>query len=247
MPTTLTEGAINTSTNEAAPEDELRVALAIAWLSGNADLIPAVREVLTKADPASSVAGYACIALHELGDGSEEFAQLTFLVAQTRENARWGLNALASLGDRGTDLLLEWLQSPDTASRADYEAFVIRVLYGRPGSGRATRGEAVAAAVAACHRSRHFGDAPYDIAAEAGDPALRDQILDKAFAGRSFVVTEPLRAIEGLVPPALAHAVDAIELAFQSHPKIERELCRLLTRLVPEAAAEKLIRAAVLI
>ncbi len=200
-----------------------------------------MREVLTKADPASSVAGYACIALHELGDGSEEFAQLTFLVAQTRENARWGLNALASLGDRGTDLLLEWLQSPDTASRADYEAFVIRVLYGRP----ATQAQAVAAAVAACHRSRHFGDAPYDIAAEAGDPALRDQILDKAFAGRSFVVTEPLRAIEGLAKFDIAHAVDAIELAFQSHPKIERELCRLLTRLVPEAAAEKLIRAAV--
>lgn len=242
MPSALTESAASTLANEAATESELRVALAIAWLSGNADLIPTVRAVLRKADPASNVAGYACIALHELGDPSEEFARLAYPVAQTKENARWGLNALASLGDRDADLLLEWLQSPDTASRADHEAFVIRELYGCP----ATRAQAVAAAVAACHRNRHFGDVPYDIAAEAGDPALRDRILDKAFAVRSFVVTEPLRAIGGLAKFDIARAVDAIELALQSHPKIERELCRLLVRLAPEAAPEKLIKAAVM-
>lgn len=242
MPSALTEGAAATLVNGSTGESELRVALAIAWLSGNADFIPAVRKVLRKADPASSVAGYACIALHELGDPSEEFARLAYPVAQTKENARWGLNALASLGDRGADLLLEWLQSPETASRAEHEVFVIRVLYERP----ALRAQAVAAAVAACHRNRLFGDVAYDIAAEAGDPALRDQILDKAFAARSFVVTEPLRSIEGLAKFDIARAVESIELALQSHPKIERELCRLLVRLAPEAAPEKLIRAAVM-
>ena len=242
MPGSLTERAFATLTNEAAAENELRVALAIAAISGNADLIPAVREALRKADQASSMARYACIALHELGDRSEEFAQLAYLVAQTQENARWGLNALATLGARGTELLLEWLQSPSAASRTDDEAFAIRVLYAH----QATRAQAVAAAVAACHRGRHFGDGLYDIAAEAGDPALRDQIFDKAFAVRSFVVTEPLCAIEGLAKFDIARAVDAIELALQSHPKIERELSRLLVCLAPDTAAEKLIKAAVM-
>lgn len=241
MPSALTEKAAATLANEAAAENELRIALVIAWLSGNADLIPAAREVMRKADPASSVAGYACIALHELGDESEEFARLASKLARTKENAHWALNALANLGDSGTDLLLEWLRSPETASRADHEAFVIRLLYAHP----ATRAQAVAAAVAACLRNRRLGDAPFDIAAEASDPALRDQILDKAFAVHSFIVTEPLRAIEGLARFDMVRAVDAIELALQSHPKIERQLCQLLVRLAPEAAPEKLFNAAV--
>lgn len=62
LPSVLTEKAAATLANEAAAENELRIALVIAWLSGKADLIPAVREVMRKADPASSVAGYACIA-----------------------------------------------------------------------------------------------------------------------------------------------------------------------------------------
>jgi hypothetical protein len=242
LPSVLTEKAAATLANEAAAENELRIALVIAWLSGKADLIPAVREVMRKADPASSVAGYACIALHELGDESEEFARLASKLARAKENAHWALNALANLGDRGTDLLLEWLQSPETALRADYEDFVIRVLYAHS----ATRAQAVAAAVAACLRNRRLGDAPFDIAAEATDPTLRDQILDKAFAVRSFIVTEPLHAIEGLAKFDMVRAVDAIELALQSHPKIERQLCRLLVRLAPEAAPEKLINAAVM-
>lgn len=242
MPNALTKRVAATLANEAVTEIELRVALVVAWLSGNIDLVPNVRAVLRKADPASSVAGYACIALLELGDGSEEFARLALRVARTTENAQWGLNALANLGDCGTGLLLEWLQSPGAASRAVREASVIRVLYAHP----ATRAQAVAAAVAACVRGRHFGDTPYDIAAEASDPALRDQILDKAFAARSFVVTEPLQAIKGLAKFHMAHAVDAIELALQFHPKIERELCTLLVRLAPDAAPEKLINAAVM-
>ena len=111
MPSALTESAASTLANEAATESELRVALAIAWLSGNADFIPTVRAVLRKADATSSVARYACIALVELGDGSEEFARLALRVARTKENAQWGLNGLVSLGDRGAGLLLEWLQS----------------------------------------------------------------------------------------------------------------------------------------
>jgi hypothetical protein len=88
-------------------------------------------------------------------------------------------------------------------------------------------------------------DALYDIAAEANDAGVREQILDKAFAARAFVVTEPLRAIEGLAKFDSARAIQAIELGLRNIPAIERELCRLLVRIAPELAASKLIDASV--
>lgn len=88
-------------------------------------------------------------------------------------------------------------------------------------------------------------DGPYDIAAEAGKPALREQILDKAFAARSFGTTQPLRAIEGLAKFDPVRAVEATELGLKLHPKLEQQLCRLLVRLAPETAAAKLIDAAI--
>ncbi|MGY0553093.1 HEAT repeat domain-containing protein [Vreelandella sp. 2A-K22] len=239
----IVERIVITLANETAGEEELCVALAIAWLSGNVDLITAVRQVLSKVDPVSSMASYACITLNELGDRSEEFAQLAYQVAQTKENVQWGLNGLASLGGHGSGLLLEWLQNLSMDLWGCYEVFVIRILYRR----LETRDRAIAAAVVACDRVSYFDETPYDIAAEANDPGLRDKILEKAFSEASFVVTEPLNAIEGLAKFNMASAVDAIELAFQTHPKIERELARLLVRLAPDVAAEKLIDAAVMI
>jgi hypothetical protein len=143
MPKALTQKAAETLANEAATGKELQVALAIAWMSGDDDLVPAVRAVSRKADPASNVARYACIALQELGDESDEFTQVAYCLARTKENAQWGLNGLASLGDRGADRLIEWLQSPGAAPRTEHEDFVIRVMYARP----ATRGHSVAAAM----------------------------------------------------------------------------------------------------
>ncbi|OWV29827.1 hypothetical protein [Halomonas campaniensis] len=229
--------------DEDAAQDELYIALIIAWVSGNATLLPRVHKLLATTDPSSDLAIYVCIALSELGDVSVEFAHFAFDVAQTKDNAWWGLTALTNLGDHGIELLTEWLQSSNTASRVDYESFVINVLYENP----TTRMQATAAAAEACQHSLNFGDAPYSIAAEASDPILREQILDKAFSKNSLFMTEPLRAIEGLAKFNMARAVDAIELAFQTHPKIERELARLLVRLAPDVAAEKLINAAVMI
>lgn len=243
MLSVIVEKVVTTLANEASGEDELCVALAIAWLSGNADLITAVRQVLSKVEPVSSVASYACITLNELGDRSEEFALLAYQVAQTKENVQWGLNGLASLGGQGSGLLLEWLQNLSVDLWGRYEVFVIRMLY----RFSETRDQAIAAAVIACERVSYFDETPYDIAAEANDPGLRDKILEKAFSEASFVVTEPLNAIEGLAKFNMARAVDAIELAFQTHPKIEQELARLLVRLAPDVAAEKLINAAVMI
>ncbi|MBT2788436.1 MULTISPECIES: hypothetical protein [unclassified Halomonas] len=243
MPIALLNRAILTLKNRAAVENELCVAVITAWFSNNEELIPIVRDLLGRTDPASRLAIYLCIALRELGDQSEEFAQFAFFVAQTKENVRWGIDALTSVGDGGEELLLEWLQNQSVGLWSRYEVFVIRMLYRRS----ETRDQAIAAAGIACERVSYFDETPYDIAAEANDPGLRDTILEKAFSENSFFVTEPLNAIEGLAKFNMPRAVDAIELAFQTHPKIERELARLLVRLAPDVAAEKLINAAVMI
>jgi hypothetical protein len=74
---------------------------------------------------------------------------------------------------------------------------------------------------------------------------LREQILDKAFAARSVVTTQPLHAIEGLAKFDATRAVEAIEIGLQSHQMIERQLCRLLVRIAPEKAVERLVNAAI--
>ena len=243
MPKALTEKAAETLANEAAAERELQVALVVAWISGDGDFVPAVRGVLRRIRSRQAawldmpVSRSGNLAISRTNSRNSPIASL-----RQKKMRSSGLNALANLGDRGANLLMERLQSAGAASLTEHEGFVIGVLYAHP----ATRAHGVAAAVASCRRGRHFGDAPYDIAAEANDPVLRDQIVDKAFASRSFVVTEPLRAIEGLAKFDAPRAVDAIELALQSHPKIERQLCRLLVRVAPEIAAHRLVQAAML-
>jgi len=87
-------------------------------------------------------------------------------------------------------------------------------------------------------------DVPYEIAAEARDPLLREQILAKAFSARSIFPMSTLSAIQGLACFDARRAVEAIELAFQAHPRIENQLCRLLVRLDPTTGGRKLIDAA---
>jgi hypothetical protein len=241
LPKALTDQAQRILRSEAPAENSLLIALVIAELSEDTDLVPSVRSVFARADPESRIGRYACIALRRLGDQSDEFAQLALRVAQTVSNGAWGLDALLSLGDRGLQLLGNWLQSPKAATHTDHDDLVIRALYSNP----ATRKLGVDAAVDRCLHRRFLLDAPYDIAAEANKPALREQILDKAFVVRSFVATLPLRAIEGLAKFDAVRAVEAIELGLQSHQKIENELCRLLARIAPETAATKLIDAGI--
>ena len=100
MPTALTDSAIHILQDAASPEDLQLTPLVITWLSGDADLIPTVRTVLERADPESQIAKYACIALQELDDQSDDFARLAERLAQTKENATWGLNALIGLGNK---------------------------------------------------------------------------------------------------------------------------------------------------
>ena len=242
MPKALTNSALRILQDAALPEDLLLPSLMIAWLSADTDFIPMVRTVLERTDPESQIAKYACIALRELGDQSDDFARLAEQLAQTKENAEWGLNALISLENNGLKFLQNWIQSPSTT---EYSDSVIRILYGYS----ETRKFAIDAAVERCRRlHRGFMNDPlYDIAAESDNPDLRKQILDVAFAERAHMAMEPLRAIQGLAKFDVDRAIEAIERGLQFHQNSERDLCLLLVRIAPETAAEKLLSAAITI
>ena len=242
MPKALTNSALRTLQDAALSEDLVQTSLMIAWLSADIDFIPTVRTVLEQADPESQIANYACIALQELGDQSDDFARLAEYLAQaqTKENADWGLNALISLKNKGLEFLKNWIQSP---SNPDYIGRVIRTLYHYA----ETRKFAVDTSVNQCLNGGFTHDPLYDIAAESDNPDLREQILEVAFAEHAYVAVEPLRAIQGLAKFDVARAIEAIEHGLQFHPNIERNLCLLLVRIAPETAAEKLLDAIIMI
>ena len=240
MPKTLSEPAVRILQSVAPSKDAILKALLIAAFSGDPDIIASVRAVLERADPQSQIAAYACFALQTLGDSSKDFAQLADRLLHTTTNADWGFKALIGMGNHGAEFLANWV-STQQQKNAEHESQAIRALYDNPG----TRGRSIQAAVTHCRPGETlFKRRPYDIAAKADDPALREQILDKAFAARSFVTEEPLQAIEGLTKFDVARAIEAIEVGLQNHPKIERELCRLLVRIAPDTAAAKLMEAA---
>lgn len=159
-------------------------------------------------------------------DSSDEFAHLAQGLLHTERNASWGLNALIGIGERGVELIGHWLQGRNAAKRTDSDDVAIRVLYSHP----TTRALSVRAAVDRCLRGHFLLDGPYDIAAESEEPAIREQILDKAFAARPIAATQSLRAIEGLATFDAVRAVEAIEVGLHSQPALERQLCRLLVR-----------------
>ena len=243
MQNTLTNSALGLLQDPASPEDLQLTSLVIAWLSGDADLIPTVRTVLERSDPESQIAKYACIALQKLGDQSDDFARLAEHLTQMKENAEWGLNALVGLGNRGLEILQNWIQNQSSTEVTRNIDYVIRTLY----RDAKTRQFAVDAAVNRGPNGGFTHYPLYDIAAESDNPDLQGQILDVAFAEHSQVIMEPLRAIQGLAKFDVDRAIEAIERGLQFYPKVERELCLLLVRIAPETAAEKLLDAIITI
>ena len=238
MSKALTNSALRILQDAAPSEDLLLTSLVIAWLSGDADLIPMVRTVLERVDPESQIANYACLALQMLGDQSDDFARLAEHLAQTKENADWGLNALIGLKHKGLEFLKNWIKSP---SNPDYIGRVFRTLYHYA----ETRDFAVDAAVHRCLNNCFTYDPLYDIAAESDNPALRKQILEVAFAEHAYVAMEPFRAIQGLAKFDIARAIEASEHGLQFHPNIERDLCLFLVRIAPETAAKQLLESVI--
>ncbi|WP_192250422.1 hypothetical protein [Mesorhizobium silamurunense] len=221
-------------------QHDLLRALTIAWLSHDESLVPLLRALLQRTEDAEGkAAGLACIALEELGDRSNEFASLAYRVAQSSVNTRFGVSALANLGTVGAGWLDRWRRDRSGAD-SQLVSQVIRVLYENVD----TRPLAIEAARDSLANRRFGLDTPYDIVAETGNLEIREQIYDKAFSSRSFVTTEPLRAIQGLVKLDLSRAVEAIEVALEHHPAIERELCQLLVTIAPDNAGHVLLRTA---
>ena len=241
MAKSLTESAARTMRCAESSEEALRCSLVIAWLSGDAGLIPDVRAVLSRVEPDSRNALHACIALDALGDQTADFARMAERLAATKENGRQGLAALTRLGRDGVDGLRRWLNRAGNAEGMEHREAVVRALYAHTES----RKDAIAAAAESCLMNRVFFHPLYEIAAESEDQAVRERILEEAFSEDSIMVNAPLDAIRGLAKFDANRAVEAVELGLSNHPKIERELCLLLVRLAPESAAERLMDTAI--
>ena len=237
MPKALSVSALQVLGSTDASEDALLTALTIAWLSSDVHLIPPVRAVLDRVDREGRAARHACIALRALGDTSDEFLRLAHDLLETNSNARWGLQALVSMGGPGLTLLASWLQNQPSPRRDGLDAEVIRALYDNP----KTRNLSVEVAAERCQGEHFLFDEVCDVAAEASDAALRERILDEAFPAYSFVTAQPLIAIRALAKFDVSRAVEAIELAFHVHPAIEQELCHLLIRVAAGTAGQLLV------
>ena len=87
MPKAFTEQTLRAFESAEASEGLLLTELVIAWISGDADLIPPARSVLERADPEGRVAAYACLALQTLGDSPDDFAKLADRLLNTEANS----------------------------------------------------------------------------------------------------------------------------------------------------------------
>ena len=241
MSKSLTARAVRAMRNPDPPDETLWGTLVVAWLSADADLIPDVRSVLDRVEPDSKAAAHACIALQGLEDKTPEFAGAAERVAFTKENRWQGLNALIGLGSEGVEGLKRWLHEAGDADRMDHGGVVMRALYAMEES----RDDAIEAAADLCRRNRMFLRPLYEIAAESSDRTVREKVLEAAFTESAAVVQAPLDAMRGLAKFDAARAAEAVEVGLSNHPKIERELCRLLVQLESETAAEKLVSAAI--
>jgi hypothetical protein len=227
--------------SDASSNEEAHIrALRVAWLSDDPDFIPVIHCVLGRIDPSSRVARSACRTLRALGDRTNEFAELARRLLYTADNKRAALEALLAMEATGLPVLQRWLEDGTIEKRHDDEQSVIRALYANPD----TRSAGVRLAVERCRRMRYFFDGLYDIAAEENDPALREQVFDKAFAVQSDG-NHLVRAIKGLAKFNSTRAIDAAELALQSRPKLADRLCVLIARIDPELAPHRLVQIAI--
>lgn len=241
MSKSLTAGAVQAMRSPDTPDETLWGALAVAGLSGDADLIPDVRSVLGRVEPESKAALHACMALQGLGDTSPEFARAAVGLAFTKKYRWKGLNALIGLGTVGVEGLKRWLREASDADRLNEGGFVIRALHAMEEG----RDDAIEAAADLCRRNRMFLRPLYEIAAESSDRLVREKVLEAAFTESAEFVQAPLDAIRGLAKFDAARAAEAVEVGLSNHPKIEKELCQLLVQLELERAAEKLVSAAI--
>ena len=236
----LTSNAKRTLEQRDTDEDRILSALAVAWLSGDRDMIPLVRALLRDADPAGTTARYACIALDALGDASEEFLDLLVPMLNHGHSAEYALPALTIAGENGLQRIRRWLATrlPEHYDTVDIAA--IRTLHGSP----STRETAVLAAVQACQQEHDPLDLPFDIAAESDDARVRKRISDVAFDPNRLNSLDRVQAIEGLAKFDIESAVLAARDAIRNEP-IHDELFTLLVAIDPKRGIQTLVETAI--
>jgi hypothetical protein len=224
-------------------EDKIIPALTIAWLSADPDMIPPVERLLEQAPPDGKIAGFACIALHQLGDRSPKFALLASKLIATRENSVWGINAMLAAGDAGFDALAKRLRAKPLSTWQDADRQLVEILH----THASTRAFAIEAATNIClNNNSFFSRSMHEIAAEADNKSIRDKIYEDAFKN-SINTSIPLGAVEGLAKFDPARALAAAENSLHQQPASERAMCALMARVAPDVAVNKLIKAALMI
>jgi hypothetical protein len=225
---------------EKSSEQCLQKAILIAWLSADTDFILPVRKVFADSNPGSLTARYACIALTQLGDRSNALADLASSLFVSEEGKYCGINALVANGEYGLNILKGFLRGREIATWNQVDVEILDALY----RALPTRQFAVESAASYCLEGQALFP-PYEIAAEANSAKLREKIIHDAFAGHSHGETVSLQAIRGLAKFDSNRAIRAAESGLRTSPAIERDLCKIIARLAPNGAAEKLLNAAV--
>lgn len=225
--------------SETKTEKELFLALTVAWVSADTDFIPLIQLELSRAEPSSSTARLAGIALQQLGEKSEQFAQLLVPLLKTEENKLWTTEILFALGNSATGALRDYLDGVKVNQWGHEEQAMIRFLHQQEAAQESV--ETMAAQYCAEARRSFFG-LPYDIASKTDQPEIREMILDELFGKKSSDST--LRAIEGLANFNSDRAIQVIEDYLLQDPSRERRLCQLLVRIDPKIAPSLLMKIA---
>jgi hypothetical protein len=225
---------------EGLPEQSLQKAILIDWLSVDTGFILPVRKVFAESNPESLTARYACIALTQLGDRSNALADLASSLLVSEEGRVFSINALVANGKYGLDILAGFLRGREVTTWNQVDIEVLDALY----RASPTRQFAVESAASYCLEGQALFP-PYEIAAEANNAKVREKIIRDAFAGHSDSETVSLQAIRGLAKFDSNRAIRAAESGLRTSPAIERDLCKIIARLAPNDAAEKLLNAAV--
>ncbi|MBP8285720.1 MAG: hypothetical protein KAX57_02660 [Rhodoferax sp.] len=233
MTTVTTKRAADTLADfQNAGDDDFCCALITAWVSADPAFIAPIRATLAKISPSSLMAVYACVALQQLGDESDEFAQFANQLLSSTERCIAGINALCSLKGKGISYLMSYLESVPVKAWRDLEIRVVRHLALFDPS----HDFAVEKASQYCIVVHGALNPPYDIAAEAVDTQLRELVRDKAFEVNSVSASRTYFAIKGLAKFDSNRATEAVLRHLKSSSHYEREQCVLLTNVDPKSA-----------
>lgn len=237
-----TKRATHTMANfHNAGDDEFCCALITSWVSADPDFVAPIKAILTKISPSSLAAVYACVALQQLGDKSDEFAQFANQLLNSNERRFAGINALSSLRETGLPFLRAYIETVPVKAWEDLQIQVVRhlALHGQ------THEFAIEKARQYCIAVHGSLNPPYDIAAAAVDIQLRELVMDKAFEVPSVSPSRTYCAIKGLAKFDSKRAIEAVILHLKKSARYEREHCAFLTNIDPENATTLLFDLAV--